>query len=65
MLPRHEPALSGYAIGTDMHQSAYTAHAELQNPHAVAQVSFCHPVLSTSLRLFAPTLITFVRLAFV
>ena len=64
-LPRHEPALSSYAIGTGMLHSAYTAHAELQNHHAVAQVSFCHPVLSTSRRLFAPTLITFVRVIFV
>ena len=64
-LPRHEPALPGYAIGTGMLHSAYSAHAELQNPHAVAQVSFCHPVLSTSRRLLAPTLITFVRVIFV
>ena len=57
--------LSGYAIGTGMHHSSYTAHAELQNPHAVAQVSFCHPVLSTSRRLFAPMLIAIVRVTFV
>ena len=43
--PGHESALSGYAIGTGMLHSAYAAHAELKNPHAVAQVSFCleHP----------------------
>ena len=64
-LPRHEPALPGYAIGTGMLHSAYTAQGELQNHHAVAQVSLCQPVLSTSRRLFAPTLITFVRVIFV
>merc|ERR1740139_388377 len=64
-LPCNKPALSGYAIGTGMLHSANTAQGELQNPLAVAQVTSCHPVLSTSRRLFAPTLITFVSVTFV
>ena len=63
-LLRREPALSGYANGLSMARACFihsectcrSYGTELENPHAVAQVSFCHPALSRSRRFFAPTL---------
>jgi hypothetical protein len=46
----------GHASFTVSECTCRSYGTELENPHAVAQVSFCHPALSRSRRFFAPTL---------